>query len=373
MPEYFYPIASLTDFADNMPAPKPSTSQIDPILADIMAELYQCALGNNDDKWHHALARLRAEFRGTGVDFYCVNFANKGFEIYLTEGDGCTASDISVFEDLIVNRMKKVLALSFPKCALASNLHYSKKFMERRISSDGFPMHSAHFLALIRPEEPFWDVIGIMRPYDGEPFTYEDCERFGSIYDDLRRIGTIIHTRAAIARDPTQNHKALENLDGPFGIANGVGKMLSLNSHAKKLLAQNGTYPFHGEAWENCARQAVRLGSATFETAFATIKLKPIDRHENNQNLRLFNYGRTNLLLVFEEISRGLEGEPNLIANRYGLSQAEAEILFEVRAGNAPSQIAQKRGNSVATVRTQLRSIRKKTGAKSQLELATMS
>lgn len=372
MADYFYPIASMSGFATGMPEPKPSHSAVDPILADIMAELYQCALGNDDEKWHHALARLRAEFRGTGVDFYCVNFANKGFEAYFTEGEGCTATDIALFEDLIVNRMKKVLALSFPKSALASNLHYSKKFMSHRISSDGFPMHSAHFLALIRPEKPYWDVIGIMRPFDGEPFTYEDCERFGSIYNDLRRIGSIIHARAAIARDPALCYTALENLDGPFGMASGIGEILSLNVLAKKLLAQGGAYPFQGEVWENCARQAVRLGGAVFETSFATIKLKPIDRHEKADNLRLFNYGRSNLLLVFEEISRGFVSASQPLADRFGLSPAEAEILSAIRSGTSPTQIAQKRGNSVATVRTQLRSIRKKTGAKSQLELATM-
>jgi DNA-binding CsgD family transcriptional regulator len=75
------------------------------------------------------------------------------------------------------------------------------------------------------------------------------------------------------------------------------------------------------------------------------------------------------VLLVLER--RQLCGElaAQWFALRYGLTPAETEVLKALSAGAPPSRVAQSQGVAISTIRTQIQSIRAKSGATSIREL----
>lgn len=60
------------------------------------------------------------------------------------------------------------------------------------------------------------------------------------------------------------------------------------------------------------------------------------------------------------------------LKTEFGLTTAETEVVTMLRSGLGPDQIADRRRTSIQTVRSQIKSIYSKTGARSQLELMAM-
>lgn len=75
-------------------------------------------------------------------------------------------------------------------------------------------------------------------------------------------------------------------------------------------------------------------------------------------------------LLVIFDPNRRADPDPELIARDFGISTAEASLAAALAAGDTLSVAAVRLGVSLHTVRTQLKSIFRKTGIRSQIELA---
>lgn len=102
--------------------------------------------------------------------------------------------------------------------------------------------------------------------------------------------------------------------------------------------------------------------SATFEI------IKPQSEHSHAMVLRRVDTafsgtgGSRQFALVFNELSVSKTYDAALI-EAYGLTSAECAIAFGIAAGQSPVQLAEKRGVSLQTVRTQIKAIKAKTGA----------
>lgn len=75
------------------------------------------------------------------------------------------------------------------------------------------------------------------------------------------------------------------------------------------------------------------------------------------------------LLVVFELAVRSVQARAEKLRRRFGLTQAETEVLALLLQGIAPKHIASRRGASVTTVRSQMSSLFSKTSCRSQREL----
>jgi len=78
------------------------------------------------------------------------------------------------------------------------------------------------------------------------------------------------------------------------------------------------------------------------------------------------------LLLVEPLVAKWPSGMARLLADTYGLSHAEAEIAEFLSPAQKPAYIAEARSSSLATVRTQIKSMLVKTGVKSLTELVRL-
>src|SRR5690606_28083924 len=77
-------------------------------------------------------------------------------------------------------------------------------------------------------------------------------------------------------------------------------------------------------------------------------------------------------LLMFHRPGRARHIDPVVVAEAFGLTPAEARVAVLLANGLNAEQIAAQRNASLLTVRTQLRSILAKTGARRQPELVRM-
>ena len=133
--------------------------------------------------------------------------------------------------------------------------------------------------------------------------------------------------------------------------------------------AQN---PFSAENWSIAAHKAVKEGFASFEISKVSIKLSPLIAPKQSDGFGLLNYSLSKILMVFDDVGNETTDIFPKVARKYRLSPAESEILRYLVSGRRPEEIAQSRSKSIDTIRTQLRSLRAKTNAKSQIELVAL-
>jgi DNA-binding CsgD family transcriptional regulator len=62
-----------------------------------------------------------------------------------------------------------------------------------------------------------------------------------------------------------------------------------------------------------------------------------------------------------------------MLQRLFGLTAAEATVMAEIAAGARPAEIAEASGRSLETVRTHLKALYDKTGAKSQADLVRLT
>ena len=77
-------------------------------------------------------------------------------------------------------------------------------------------------------------------------------------------------------------------------------------------------------------------------------------------------------LFVLEERLRANGFLPERLQRLYGLTSAEADIAIEIASGAIPAEVAERRGTTAATVRTQVKTALRKTGARRQADLAAL-
>ncbi|WP_428503803.1 helix-turn-helix transcriptional regulator [Roseateles sp.] len=167
----------------------------------------------------------------------------------------------------------------------------------------------------------------------------------------------------------------LEELDYGVVLLNAAGRVLHCNLAAKRSLDESHPLQISGNqlrcrelkdsgplsdalaaAEQEGRRCLLRLGS---EEHSSNVVVVPLNRNVN----------QAAVLLVLER--RQLCGElaTQWFALRYGLTPTETEVLKALSAGARPGSVAEQQGVAISTVRTQIQSIRAKSGADSISEL----
>ena len=167
----------------------------------------------------------------------------------------------------------------------------------------------------------------------------------------------------------------LEELDYGVLLLNAAGRVLHCNLAARRSL--DGEHPLQLQGKQVMAREIkdapalaealhgaehggrrclLRLGSGS---AQANVVVVPLNR----------DVTQAAVLLVLER--RQLCGElaTQWFALRYGLTPTETEVLKALSGGSKPHDVASSQGVAISTVRTQIQSIRAKSGADSIGEL----
>jgi DNA-binding CsgD family transcriptional regulator len=170
----------------------------------------------------------------------------------------------------------------------------------------------------------------------------------------------------------------LEELDHGVVLLNGAGRVLHTNNAARASLGDNHPLELVGthlrarlltdavplaEALEGAEasgrRCLLRLGDERADCGRANVVVVPLNR----------DVSQAAVLLILER--RQLCGDlaAQWFALRYQLTPAETEVLKALSNGVKPADVAQRQGVAISTVRSQIQSIRAKSGADSIGEL----
>ncbi|MBV8503011.1 MAG: helix-turn-helix transcriptional regulator [Paucibacter sp.] len=167
----------------------------------------------------------------------------------------------------------------------------------------------------------------------------------------------------------------LEELDYGVLLVNAAGRVIHCNIAARRTLEDGHPLSIAGhqlrtvdsddaerlidalQAAECGGRRCLlRLGS---DNASANVVVVPLNR----------NVSQAAVLLILERKQLCGELAAQWFALRYGLTRTETEVLKALSGGARPNDVAEQQGVAISTVRTQIQSIRAKSGADSIGEL----
>lgn len=157
------------------------------------------------------------------------------------------------------------------------------------------------------------------------------------------------------------------------------GLVIAANEAAERRLGlsegdQLGEAHFAPGDWE-AARAFMRAPPAADPSRRLTVRLMTPEGEPAPADLAMMpaRAGQAPALLLRSfEMTLSPEARAVLTA-RFRLTEAETEVMQNLLGGRDAADIARARRTSVATVRTQIRSIREKTGARSQLDLVRLA
>ncbi len=181
--------------------------------------------------------------------------------------------------------------------------------------------------------------------------------------------------RRAVSLSTHWLNLVLEELDYGVLLVSGTGQLLYTNHAARRALV--ASFPLQvqggqlrtrletdsaplfealGKAEHEGRRCLLRLGEGTERVNVVVV---PLNR----------NVEQAAVLLVLERRQLCADLAAQWFALRYGLTPTETEVLKLLSEGARPNKVAEQQGVAISTVRTQIQSIRAKSGAQSIGEL----
>jgi DNA-binding CsgD family transcriptional regulator len=236
---------------------------------------------------------------------------------------------------------------------------------------------SIHSLAIATSTPTGAGVIGLLRgsSRDNE-FTRDEATLLGDMWPHLSRVLELRGRLDGLAR-----HKRF--IESAFDAAG--FSMIAVNPHCHIVTANAGGYALlargslrtrqNGNVLVPCSSLGRAISAATMVSGpTATSELALFnDASRCPVNVVPFKgeYGRRVALLLFKEAPKR-NARAESLRTMYGLTPAETEVALLIAEGQAPATVAEQRGKSLDTVRSQIRSIKSKTGCRRHVELAAL-
>lgn len=196
--------------------------------------------------------------------------------------------------------------------------------------------------------------VGMMRPWNGSRFSPRDRNKLAGWLPHFRNL-YVAMLRSEVAQQPRDANVLLD----------AACRLVHANQVATTMIA-NGTLTvrrgiLHLSGLPGLARLARRVAVTHKSTAAQigghTVVVRPA----------------TSVFGVLLHILGAQRVDPAILRALFQLSPEEARLVVALTAGQTPKDIAQRRGVSIATVRTQLRSVFVKTGTERQAELVALA
>ncbi len=181
--------------------------------------------------------------------------------------------------------------------------------------------------------------------------------------------------RRAVSLSTHWLNLVLEELDYGVLLVSGSGQLLYTNHAARRAL--DASFPLQVQGGQlrtrlevDCAPLFEALGKAELEGRRCLLRLGEGTERANVVVVPLNrNVEQAAVLLVLERRQLCADLAAQWFALRYGLTPTETEVLKLLSEGARPNKVAEQQGVAISTVRTQIQSIRGKSGAQSIGEL----
>lgn len=223
-----------------------------------------------------------------------------------------------------------------------------------------------------------------LRRPNQEPFSETERRRVQTIVPHLARATRLRHLVRTLRADLGDLERALDASPSALAVLDSRGRTIALNARCRALLA---TFP--GLFADPRVRGAIRC-SATFAEGTRARGTNPrpprtvtVARHGAPALSVLVHPLRprvdlrraapaARVLVVIHDPAAVIALDRDLVAHLHGLTATEAELAASLAEGRTVADFAKARGISELTVRTHLKHVLDKTGARRQAELVRM-
>lgn len=347
--------------------------------------IYDAAL--DPAQWEAALAALASLFGARICHFFGYDRALERLSFSCAGGD-CDETLEALYADhyAAIDPRRVLLDATAPGAVLPCHRYFDDAFVARDETFQDFMLpHDLHYTAVTRlnPREGDVDLLfGVVRaPREGR-FDTETCRLLRQrVVPHLARAARIHHKLLTERREKARLLDTIHALDWAALVIEHNGRIVGMNRAAERLLiAGDGVSAVAGRLVASRADDAVALARAVAGAATATVLTIRRAPPRNPFWLTAIPLGaraagnighaRPAVALFIAETRH--EPPQDRFARAFGLTPAEARLACGLVAGKTLEVLAAEHGVARNTLRVQMQSVFRKTGAARQAELASI-
>lgn len=363
-------------------------------MSELIGAIYDCVL--EPSKWRDVVQAICLEF----------NFSNGVLAINGFDGQAVLGAIVGVDDYW----MSRILSYGTAVTDLWGGPERIQEYpLEEPIVQSGLPAardrdSNAYFAEWARPQgvvdaiaiglernDKMVSNISFARHETRDPFSEADLAALRLLAPHLRRAVNISHVLDLKTFEASTFAAALEAFTIGIAFVDQHNTLIHANAAAHALIAAEGSVRLAmGRLVLPLAAATAALEAAVADAASNTVNpgargvgipaqgrdgkpviihVLPLRRHIGSLNANL----RPVAALFITPASAAAQMPADAIALVYGLTPAEARVFERVAAGDTPTQIADRLGLAVSTVKSHLLHVFEKTGCKRQADLAKLA
>lgn len=224
--------------------------------------------------------------------------------------------------------------------------------------------------------------LSLLRSSRAGPFASRDRDAIDRLVSHLRRALTMYWAQRRAQEALALRDATLDGQRSALFWVSPQGHVLLANAAAQNLLRTRGVLRSSGDRLASFAARAGMTLLDALASACAgravTVALTGQRRHVAHfLPLRAIEAGGRTIFGVLMQIDSAdcatEAGAFDAVRRLYGLTQAEADVLTRIAAGDTPREIADRQRVSISTVRTHLKSLFAKTDTRRQADLVRLA
>lgn len=356
-----------------------------PVVTELIGSLYQAA--DPDVGWAEAVAAL-AEMVGATQAGFQIAEPNGDMGSKLLAAPGTSLEEAALYVShykridpyaaLLHERPIGALAVSGALLGeeMVLGSEYWNDFARRH--GRGFHLIGSRLSANVGGDA----LIGLLRPPEAEPFSAEEEAALIAVFPHFTSAIRLWH-RLAVAEARADAASLMRNALGAVLVVDGQGRLLLVSPAAERMASEVGLRLGGGRLGFIVPEAAARLRALLATTAgggpggvMVLSQATPLGRlflqatrlPEQTQAARE-RYGRYPVLVELRLLGTR-QPSADALRQAFGLGLAEAEVALLTAQGLTAEEVAERRGTSVLTVRSQIRVLLMKTDTRTLRELA---
>ena len=359
-----FPTHSLEWASAHFQPPPPPLAQLDDELSAIASSLIDAA--TNLDLLVPLLKRIATAFDSNLAHVAFFDF-ERGVTLLHAFGSELFPLDPVVlrdYEDATPYDARASFVVGFPGRAISTHDMDLEKQAALPINIIA-PPEFGQLMMVNQIDKPFWGFISVLKHKDATPYSQHEKARLAALSVWFGRAMHIFRATEAARGASSDVSNVVELMSSPMALADRDGRLLKINSAARDILGLSQSDMWVGPAsWHIALADVRKIGHS--ETTM-------LDTSGTSQSARLSRLpGSDELILVELAID---SSHPTIALDRfcghYGLTRAERQVLGGLVEGASAGKLPQILDRGGETVKSQLRSIREKTGMKSQVAIVS--
>ncbi len=360
-----FPTPSLELAAADFRPPAPPLPVLDDELAAMAEELFEAAIDLT--KWTGWLKKLAAMFEATGAHVALYDFEKGHILLHALAAQDFEwpAGEVSIYEDLTPTDARASLCAMFPGRAITHQDFDADKVAQEAVIQMA-PVELAQMMLVNDVSDPFWGFFSVLKHRDAPHFTEQQRARMTALGPAFQRAMVILRASQGSHAGLEATRDLIRAMHAPIGLFDAEGSLIAFNDRASALLQSEpgldlASFAARQSAWPRAFERAKADGASGLTVisqgqalAARLVKLPGNPCH---------------YMLELDVDLDGLTARTDRFCAHYGLSVAERAVVELLAAGMPVDMIADRRNTSYETVRSQLRSVREKSGHASQEDI----